>query len=163
PAGRLARGAALAEEQDLLRSEAPKPVGRWPVGTDGGPLVAFAATVQFAAGEESAYPHVESRMLLAVEAGRGVVEGDGAVLGLWVTEEQRHPSLRTVARLAAQVWDRGTPTLEAARALGVLVVDALDAATPVSPHDDHALPIALRRALAWISAEPGRTVTLEQL
>ena len=83
--------------------------------------------------------------------------------GLWVSQEERHPSLRTVARLAAQVWDRGTPTLEAARALGTLVVDALDAASPVSPHDDHTLPLPLRRALTWIQAEPGRPVTLEQL
>lgn len=196
-------------------------------------MVAFAATVQFAAGEESSYPHVESRMLLAVEAGRGVVEvdGEGLVLGpgdlvvmpwghavryrpdardpylvygahlipwhsalgpidlavphhrehpltgvptradrplaigprLWVTQEERHPELRTVARLAAQVWDRGTPTLAAARALGTLVVDALEAPTPVTAHDDHDLPVALRRALTWIDAEPGRGVTLEQL
>lgn len=196
-------------------------------------MVAFAATVQFAAGEESAYPHVESRMLLAVEAGRGTVEVDGASLtlgpgslvvmpwghavryrpdardpylvygahlipwhaateaidlavphhrehpltgvptradrplsigpGLWTTQEERHPSLRTVAGLAAQVWDRGTPTLAAARALGTLVVDALEAAIPVTAHDDHDLPVALRRALTWIDAEPGRGVTLEQL
>jgi AraC family transcriptional regulator, arabinose operon regulatory protein len=189
--------------------------------------------VQFAAGEESSYPHVESRMLLAVEAGRGVVEVDGQVVDLapgslvvmpwghsvryrpdtrdpylvygahlipwhsaaepidlavphhrehpltgvptrgdrplaigprlWTSAGEQHPSLRTVARLAAQVWDRGTPTLEVARALGTLVVDALEAATPVPAHDDHGLPVALRRALAWIHAEPGRTVTLEQL
>ena len=196
-------------------------------------MVAFAATVQFAAGEESSYPHVESRMLLAVEAGTGVVEvngeplslGPGSIVvmpwghsvryqpdhrdpclvygahlipwhavaepidlavphhrdhplagvptrgdrplvigsGLWLTTEERHPSLKTVVRLAAQVWDRGTPSLEAARALGTLVVDALEAATPVPPHDDHSLPITLRRALAWVQAEPGRPVSLEQL
>lgn len=196
-------------------------------------MVAFAATVQFAAGETSAYPHVESRMLLAVEAGRGVVEVDGHPVALepgslvvmpwghevryrpdardpylvygahlipwhsatepidlavphhrehpltgvptradrplaigprlWTNVAEGHPALWTVARLAAQVWDRGTPTLEVARALGTLVVDTLEAVTPVPAHDDHNLPVALRRALAWIHAEPGRTVTLEQL
>ena len=196
-------------------------------------MVAFAATVQFAAGEESSYPHVESRMLLSVEAGRGQVEVDHHVVDLvpgsvvvmpwghavryrpddrdpylvygahlipwhavaepldlavphhrehpltgvptradrplmigprlWVGTEERHPSLRTVTRLAAQVWDRGTPSLEVARALGTLVVDALQTATDVPAHDDHDLPVALRRALAWISAEPGRDVGLEQL
>jgi AraC-like DNA-binding protein len=195
--------------------------------------VAFAATVQFASGEASSYPHVESRMLLAVEAGTGLVVVDGEAVplgpgrivvmpwghsvryrpdardpylvygahlipwhagteaidlavphhrdhplagvatradrplvigsGLWVTTEERHPSLKTVIRLAAQVWDRGTPSLETARALGTLVVDALEAAAPVPPHDDHNLPITLRRALAWVHAEPGRSVTLEQL
>lgn len=82
---------------------------------------------------------------------------------LWVTSEERHPALRTVARLATQVWDRGTPTLEAARALGTLLVDALGAPAAPGSADDHALPLALRRAIAWVGAEPGRPVTLEQV
>ncbi|HEY0238307.1 MAG TPA: AraC family transcriptional regulator [Friedmanniella sp.] len=92
-------------------------------------------------------------------ADRPLTIGDG----LWVGAAEHHPSLRTVVRLAAQVWDRGTPTLAAARALGTLVVDALDATTSVSAHDDRNLPLALRRALAWIHAEPGRPVSLAQL
>ena len=82
---------------------------------------------------------------------------------LFVTSEARHPALRTVARLAAQTWDRGTPSLEAARALGTLVVDALGAPVPSGSLDDHDLPLALRRAIAWVGAEPGRPVTVEQL
>jgi AraC-like DNA-binding protein len=82
---------------------------------------------------------------------------------LWVSHGERHPSLRTVIRLAAQVWDRGTPTLEVARALGTLVVEALEATAPMPSHDDRDLPVALRRALAWIHAEPGRAVSLDSL
>jgi AraC-like DNA-binding protein len=200
---------------------------------DGFPLVAFAATVQFAPGESSGYAHVESRMLLAGESGTGLVEvdgepvrvGPGSILvlpwghavryqadardpylvygahlipwhdrsapvdlavphhrdhplagtagradrdlsigpGLWLGDEETHPALTSVIRLAAQIWDRGTPTLETARALGTLIIAELRSVSAVALHDDRTLPIRLRRVLAWVHAEPGRVITLDQL
>lgn len=203
-------------------------------GRSGGfPLVGFAATVQFAPTEHSGYPRVESRMLLAGEAGRGdvVVNGTsvpvgpetilvmpwghrvryhpdsrdpflvyGAHLipwhaggsaveltvphhpdhrlagsaarsdrelaigsGLWITDDSRHPVLKSLIKSAAQLWDRGNPTLETAQALGVLIMNELQTAAAPLPQDDHQLPARLRRMLAWVNAEPGRPVTLDQL
>jgi AraC-like DNA-binding protein len=195
--------------------------------------VAFASTVQFAPDERSAFPHVESRMLLAGESGTGTVEVNGEPVpvtpgsivvmpwghsvryrpdpddpylvygahlipwharcapidlavphhldhplagsttradrelaigpGLWLTDEQSRPSLKLLIRLAAEIWDRGTPSLDAARALGTLLMEDLQTAAPVPLHDDRSLPLRLRRVLAWVQAEPGREVTLERL
>lgn len=195
--------------------------------------MAFASTVQFAPAEQSAYPHVESRMLLAGESGTGVVEVNGHSVrvvpgtlvvmpwghavrylpddrdpylvygahlipwhaadepvdlavphhpthpltgvatradrplavgsGLWVGDAETSPSLRSLVKLSAEIWDRGTPSLEAARALGTLLLEDLENVAPGPPHGDHQLPTRLRRTLAWVQAEPGRPVSLDQL
>jgi len=195
--------------------------------------VAFASTVQFAPDEQSSYPHVESRMLLAGVSGAGSVTVNGETFdvrpgtivvmpwghavsyqpdarepylvygahlipwhsaaapvdlavphhrdhpltgaasrsdrdlaigsGLWISDERAHPTLRSVIRLAAEIWDRGTPSRDTAMALGVLAVNELQTVSPRPPHDDRNLPVTLRRVLAWINAEPGRTITLDQL
>jgi AraC-like DNA-binding protein len=83
--------------------------------------------------------------------------------GLWVSDEGSHPTLRSVIRLAAEIWDRGTPSRDTAMALGLLVVNELQTVSAALPHDDRNLPVTLRRVLAWINAEPGRPITLDQL
>lgn len=82
---------------------------------------------------------------------------------LWCTDENTHPVLKGLIRSAAQIWDRGTPGLESARALGVLLLAELQSAGLPVPQDDHRLPTRLRRVLTWVNAEPGRPVTLKQL
>lgn len=83
--------------------------------------------------------------------------------GLWLSDEREHPALKTLIKVSAQLWDRGTPSLDTARALGLLLIEALGAATPTVTHADHRLPVRLRRTLAWVNAEPGRAVSLGQL
>lgn len=189
--------------------------------------------MQFAPTEQPGYSYVESRMLIAGEAGRGWVEVNGTrvrlepdtilvmpwghrvcyhpderdpflVYGahlipwhataadvqlsvphhpdhpmartsvrsdrelaigseLWQTDDSAHPALKSLIKSAAQIWDRGTPCLETARALGILIMSQLQSAAPALPQDDHRLPARLRRVLAWVNAEPGRPVTLGDL
>lgn len=83
--------------------------------------------------------------------------------GLWVGDAESHPSLRSLVRLAAEIWDRGTPSLPAAQALGTLILEDLEGAATATRHDDRRLPTRLRRTLAWVAAEPGRSITLDQL
>lgn len=83
--------------------------------------------------------------------------------GLWQTDECAHPALKSLIKSAAQIWDRGTPSLETAQSLGVLIMAELQSASPALPQDDHRLPSRLRRVLAWLNAEPGRPVTLDEL
>ena len=95
-----------------------------------------------------------------------VLRGDrdlGIGDGLWAGDEQSHPALKSLIRLSAQFWDRETPSLDTARALGVLLVEQLRATTTPVAHDDHRLPVQLRRTLAWVLAEPGRPISLAQL
>lgn len=197
------------------------------------PIVAFASTVQFAPGERSAFPRVESRMLLAGISGIGDVEVNGKRVtvhpntivvmpwghqvrylpdpnnpylvygahlipahrsdqrvelavprhpdhplagvswrsdldlgvgpGLWVTDEESHPTLKTLLKLVAQVWDRSEPQLQAARALGILLVNELNSAEVVLPQNDRRLPLRLRRALTWVMADPSRPISMTDL
>ncbi|WP_375424970.1 helix-turn-helix domain-containing protein [uncultured Friedmanniella sp.] len=108
-----------------------------------------------------AVPHHRSHPLTGVpsRADRPLAIGSG----LWVGDARTRPALKSLVRLAAEVWDRGTPTLAAAQALGALLLDDLDHVPAVPAHDDRRLPTRLRRTLAWIHAEPGRPITLDQL
>ena len=83
--------------------------------------------------------------------------------GLWLTDESTHPALRSLIKSAAQIWDRGAPSLDVAQALGLLIMTELQSVDPVLPQDDHELPARLRRVLAWVNAEPGRPVTLDEM
>ncbi len=87
----------------------------------------------------------------------------GIQSGLWITDETSHPTLKTLIKLIAQVWDRGTPDVETARALGVLVAGELAAADQILPQNDRRLPLRLRRVLTWITAEPGRPISVADL
>lgn len=82
---------------------------------------------------------------------------------LWITDETSHPTLKTLIKLIAQVWDRGTPDVETARALGVLTAGELRSADQVLPQNDRRLPLRLRRVLTWVTAEPGRPITVAEL
>lgn len=82
---------------------------------------------------------------------------------LWTTDEQSHPTLMTLLKLVAQIWDRGEPPLETACALGSLLVRELDVADVVLPQNDRRLPLRLRRALTWVMADVSRPVSMTDL
>lgn len=83
--------------------------------------------------------------------------------GLWVTDEDAHPTLKTLLKLVAQVWDRGEPSVETARALGTLLVAELNNADRVLAQNDRRLPLRLRRALTWVMADMARPVSMTDI
>ncbi|MFC7624193.1 helix-turn-helix domain-containing protein [Microlunatus sp. GCM10028923] len=110
---------------------------------------------------ELAVPHHPDHPLAGVGWRSDAELGIGGEL--WVTDETSHPTLKTLIKLIAQVWDRGTPDVETARALGVLVTGELRAADQILPQNDRRLPLRLRRVLTWVTAEPGRSITVADL
>lgn len=83
--------------------------------------------------------------------------------GLAVLAAADRPALATVLHYIAQVWDRSEPDVATAGALGALLVSELAAPTPLMTQDDRRLPVRLRRALAWVTADISRPVTVADL
>ena len=135
-----------------------RPDGRDPYLVYGAHLIPWHSA---AAAIDLAVPHHRDHPLTgtASRSDRELAIGPG----LWVSDDRAHPTLRSVIRLAAEIWDRGTPSRDTAMALGVLAVNELQTVSPPPPHDDRTLPVTLRRVLAWINAEPGRPINLDQL
>ncbi|ACQ79197.1 transcriptional regulator, AraC family [Beutenbergia cavernae DSM 12333] len=109
---------------------------------------------------ELAVPHDGAHPLSGASWRSDAVLGIGS--GLVVTDDGARPVLMTLAKLVAQVWDRGEPSVDVARALGVLLVAELDA-RGVLPQHDRDLPLRLRRALTWITADLSREIGLPEL
>jgi len=110
---------------------------------------------------ELAVPHHPDHPLAGVSWRADADLGIGP--GTWVTDEATHPTLKTLIKLICQVWDRGTPDVDTARALGLLVAGELRAADQVLPQNDRRLPLRLRRVLTWVTAEPGRPISVADL
>lgn len=110
---------------------------------------------------EIAVPHHHDHPL-AGAAWRGDTDV-GIGPDLWITDATTHQTLKTLIKLIAQVWDRGTPGVGTAHALGVLAVGELRAGDRLLPQIDRSLPLRLRRVLTWVAAGPGRPITVTEL
>lgn len=82
---------------------------------------------------------------------------------LYVTDAESHPTLYTLIKLIAQIWDRGQPGLNTALALGELAMTELNTTSAVLPQNDRRLPLRLRRALTFIMADLSRQMTLAEI
>lgn len=82
---------------------------------------------------------------------------------LYVTDAESHPTLYTLIKLIAQIWDRGQPDLNTALALGELTMTELNTTSAVLPQNDRRLPLRLRQALTYIMADLSRPMTLTDI
>lgn len=82
---------------------------------------------------------------------------------LFVTDVESHPTLYTLIKLIAQIWDRGEPDSTTARALGELTLNELNTTSAVLPQNDQRLPIRLRQALTYVMADLSRPMTLDEI
>lgn len=107
---------------------------------------------------ELAVPH-DPRHHLAGVPWRGdtrLGSDDGVVVGT----EQDRPALAALVRYAIHIGQNSLPTVDAARALGILASAELQAPRQ-EPADD--LPVELHRLLTWIDAHLAEPITLAGL
>jgi len=110
---------------------------------------------------ELTVPHYVSHPLAGVDWRSDAELGIGA--DLWLSDDESHPTLKTLLKLVAQVWDRGTPSVTTAHALGVLVVSELAVVDQILPHNDPRLPVRLRKIVGRMLADPSRVVSVADL
>ncbi len=81
----------------------------------------------------------------------------------WICSAIERPALMTLVHYVAQVWDRGEPTVSEAVALGGLIVAELNRPDEVLAQDDKRLPVRLRQATTWVTADISRPVSVSAL